>query len=1039
MKRIPSAICIHDDNQFLSEVIKAFQPHGGVFVFVSRLPWSGDVGDWQLSEKMAVESGATVVLGDWADESSHRQAALLAMKEKGVEHFFIPDSDEIPEPELLLNLVEIAGSDIADIVRVRMQTYWKTISHIVFPPEQLAPILMLNAQECTHDYIREYSGGKTLVLSRDHGLLHHLSYVGSDERIYKKISTWGHKDELVDGWWQEKWLGWDADPTIRDLHPTHPNAFQMIERIDRPALLADVDSCRDLCECPTIENWPSVEIVIPLYGGGDDISECLRSLEESRDLFERVIVVDDASPDDAAERVKEFDFVHLIAHTENLGFAAACNTGLKSVESEVAIFLNSDTVIPRAGLIRLVESLAKSSDIGATAPCSNNVAYFQKVEPTYAALQNLNLFANDFANRSAEDEDVSILVGLCLAVQTEFIKELGGFSTEYGKGMFEDNELSFRIQESGKRLVLSSRSYIHHKGSQSLQRLDLNPAVLLRQNEKIFLDRHLKLVRDGYASHLPGERREPIQFNPDRHPKAIRDRICRLAKEADISLCMIVRDEERVLDCCLSSVADVFNQKIIVDTGSTDRTVEIAKAHGAKVYEIEWPDSFSEARNESLKHAKGKWIFWLDADDTLPIETAELILHAAINAPDHVNGFVVPVQFVDGPDGQGTRVDHVKLFRNLPGLEFEGRIHEQILGSLRKHGGEIQRINAVVLHSGYDTSEVGQAKKRKRDSKLLLLDLQDRPNHPFVLFNLGMTAHYNGDHAEAIDWFYNCLDVSIPEESHVRKVFALLSNSLRALGESQASLQALCDGLQLYPSDPELHFLRGVNYMSLERFSEARLDFEQIPELDPSHFSSFDTGILGYKKYFNLGVCAEKLGDYPAQKHYFLKAIDLPGVFKDAVRELFKSALNKQDVATLQEILRKVEVLDSRGETWGTLFVQVAEVQGIDPAVSFELLQRQFPSDDRIAIAQSKFLLQRGRKEEALPILLNLKHFGSPEASFFLGVDAANSGDHELAISFLNEALVLNPDHMLAKEYLTKLKSESLTRTRPERIVVTQS
>ncbi|QYK54622.1 MAG: glycosyltransferase [Fimbriimonadaceae bacterium] len=1025
MKQIPSAICIHDDNQFLSEVIKAFQPHGEVFVFVSRLPWSGDIGDWQLSEKMALESGATVVLGDWVDESSHRQAVLLAMQENGVKHFFIPDSDEIPEPELLRNLAEIAESDIADIVRVRMQTYWKTTSHIVSPPEQLAPILMLNAQECSHEYIREYSGGKMLVLSRDHGLLHHLSYVGSDERIHKKISTWGHKDELVDGWWQEKWLGWDADPTIRDLHPTHPNAFHMIERIDCPALLADVDSGRDIYECPPLESRPTVEIVIPLYGGGDDIFECLRSLEESRDLFERVIVVDDAGSDDAAERALEFDFVHLISHSENVGFAAACNTGLKLVESKVVIFLNSDTLIPRAGLIRLVESLEKSSDIGATAPCSNNVAYFQKVEPTYSTLQGVDLFANDFANRSAEDEDVSMLVGLCLAMRTEFMKDLGGFSTEYGKGMFEDNELSFRIQESGKRLVLSSRSYIHHKGSQSLQRLELNPAVLLRQNEKIFLDRHLKLVRDGYASHLPGERREPIHFNQDRHPEAIRDRICRLAKEADISLCMIVRDEERVLDSCLSSVADVFSQKIIVDTGSTDRTVEIAKEHGAEVYDIEWPDSFAQARNESLKYAKGKWIFWLDADDTLPIETAEQILQAAIHAPDHVHGFVVPVQFVDGPDGQGTRVDHVKLFRNLPGLEFEGRIHEQILGSLRKHGCEIQRINAVVLHSGYDTSEVGQAKKKKRDSKLLLLDLQDRPNHPFVLFNLGMTAHYNGDHAEAIDWFRKCLDVSIPEESHVRKVFALLSASLRAIGLQQDSVTVLSDGLRHYSDDPELLFLRGVSFMNAGRYGEARLDLERIPEGTPRHFASFDTGIQNYKKHFNLGVCCKELGDYAAMRHYLIKAVESGSAYAEPAEVLFDSALKRRDFIVGEEVVSLVEVKDNRGEFWGSLLLRLLNAQGADAPSVLSQKQAMNPHDKGIGILLSKCLLERGRLDEAEPILFELCKAGIPDASFFMGVTAANNNDCASASAFFEEALRLNPNHSGAKMYLEKLKMKS--------------
>ncbi len=83
--------------------------------------------------------------------------------------FFIPDGDEIPEPELLANLSSIAIADLADIVHVQMQTYWKTTSAVVSLPEELAPIIMVNAQVCQHEHIREYAGGTQFVFSRDHG------------------------------------------------------------------------------------------------------------------------------------------------------------------------------------------------------------------------------------------------------------------------------------------------------------------------------------------------------------------------------------------------------------------------------------------------------------------------------------------------------------------------------------------------------------------------------------------------------------------------------------------------------------------------------------------------------------------------------------------------------------------------------------------------------------------------------------------------------------------------------------------------------
>ena len=159
-------------------------------------------------------------------------------------------------------------------------------------------------------------------------------------------------------------------------------------------------------------------------------------------------------------------------------------------------------------------------------------------------------------------------------------------------------------------------------------------------------------------------------------------------------------------------------------------------------------------------------------------------MRAAQTAHDNIVGFVIPVQFVeDSGAASGTRVDHVKLFRNRPGLKFTGRIHEQILGSLRASGGDIARCNAVVLHSGYDTSIEGQARKRERDERLLALELSENPDDPFANFNRGMTSHYAGDHKDAVDWLRRSLTLANPSDSIVRKAYALLAiaASLRRL------------------------------------------------------------------------------------------------------------------------------------------------------------------------------------------------------------------------------------------------------------------
>jgi glycosyltransferase involved in cell wall biosynthesis len=189
-----------------------------------------------------------------------------------------------------------------------------------------------------------------------------------------------------------------------------------------------------------------------------------------------------------------------------------------------------------------------------------------------------------------------------------------------------------------------------------------------------------------------------------------------LQRKPTLSLCMIVRDEERVLGDCLQSVRPWVDEIIIVDTGSTDRTVEIAKEHGVCVYHFPWCDDFSAARNLSIEHATGDWIFWMDADDTIPESCGSQLRTLIEQTEDRTTGYMMQVHIPPAPGENGfTIVDHVKLFRNLPQLRFIGRIHEQILEPIHAIGGRVERTDLYVVHSGYDNREAGQRKKRARD------------------------------------------------------------------------------------------------------------------------------------------------------------------------------------------------------------------------------------------------------------------------------------------------------------------------------------
>ncbi len=134
---------------------------------------------------------------------------------------------------------------------------------------------------------------------------------------------------------------------------------------------------------------------------------------------------------------------------------------------------------------------------------------------------------------------------------------------------------------------------------------------------------------------------------------------------AIVSLTMIVRNEENNLPRCLESVRGLFDEVVIVDTGSQDRTIEIARSFGAKVFEFVWVDDFAAARNEALAHATGDFVFWLDADDVVePAERDKLQALLAGLSTDDPAGYVVRCACDPSPDGVGgeTVVDHIRLF-----------------------------------------------------------------------------------------------------------------------------------------------------------------------------------------------------------------------------------------------------------------------------------------------------------------------------------------------------------------------------------------
>jgi tetratricopeptide (TPR) repeat protein len=275
------------------------------------------------------------------------------------------------------------------------------------------------------------------------------------------------------------------------------------------------------------------------------------------------------------------------------------------------------------------------------------------------------------------------------------------------------------------------------------------------------------------------------------------------------SLCLIVRNEQAGLPICLRSVAGLCPDTVVVDTGSTDRTREIAAQFGARVFDFPWCDDFAAARNESLRHATGDWILWLDADEYLDDANRAKLADLLASLKDENAAYVMTVRCrPDTPGGEATDVTHVRLFRNRPEHRWRYRAHEQILPALLRSGAAIRFTDIVITHSGYEDPAL-RRRKLERNLRLLHLDHAEHPDEPFILFNLGWSYLDLGQPGEALPFLRRSLERCTPGLSIIRKLYAVLAQCQRRLGQPREALAACGAGLARCPGDPELLFLQG--------------------------------------------------------------------------------------------------------------------------------------------------------------------------------------------------------------------------------------
>lgn len=337
-----------------------------------------------------------------------------------------------------------------------------------------------------------------------------------------------------------------------------------------------------------------------------------------------------------------------------------------------------------------------------------------------------------------------------------------------------------------------------------------------------------------------------------------------------IGLVMIVKNEGRSLEKCLSLAENLVDGIYVTDTGSTDNTIEIAQKHNAHISEYDWCNDFSAARNYALEQSPCDWNLILDADEYLVSGTRE-DLQRFVETGGHVGA----IERHDSYQEKNGEISQSCIFttRLVPkGTIYEGKVHEQIISSL-----PIVPLPLVFDHDGYL-----QGGKGERNLKILLEELEQEPKDPYILYQVSRTLWLMKDFARA-DGYFEKFYQSVPETGTGYRTGGVVSYiyNLLELKKYEKGFQVIADEKDRLDAYADFHFACGTFYTQAI-FSDIQRYIGYLPEIECAYRRCLQIGevpehegVLGngsFKAAYNLGVWFEVNGKPKEALEYYQMA-----------------------------------------------------------------------------------------------------------------------------------------------------------------------
>lgn len=337
-----------------------------------------------------------------------------------------------------------------------------------------------------------------------------------------------------------------------------------------------------------------------------------------------------------------------------------------------------------------------------------------------------------------------------------------------------------------------------------------------------------------------------------------------------VSICMIAKNEEKRIERCLQSLAPYGFEIVIVDTGSTDSTKEIASKYTSCIYDFTWVDDFSAARNFSLEKASNDWIFMMDCDEWIESIDIEELTYFRKHL-SHAVGSVTRQNITGTPEHPGRTVDQTERFFNRKRFRYTGRIHEQITPKFEKTL-EAFLLNTVIGHDGYLMTEDQRQAKSHRNVSLLEKELAEDPENPYIMYQLGKGYDIINAYDKSCVYYEKALNNDL--DSSLAYVHALIISYGESLLETAQYTKAL--ELKKYTdilsNSADYMYLMGMIYVKNELYENALDCFEKATSFETSNKIGANT----FLSYYEIGRILSMISEWQLARKYFEMCGDYP-------------------------------------------------------------------------------------------------------------------------------------------------------------------